>query len=88
MNTPTQTDKLQTLYAQFCLELNWRSRPLDTLAKRFREIIAGPRKVYRWFDLTGYVRRLVRVFPSVGNPQLQSYGPAAQAEQSEAKTAV
>jgi hypothetical protein len=40
-----------------CGQLNWRPRPWNPLAKQFRLLTTGPKKVYRWFDFTDGVRR-------------------------------
>jgi hypothetical protein len=62
---------LQRLYADLCGQLSWRPRPWNPLAKQFRLLTTGPHKPYRWFDFTDGVRRRVRVFPIVRNPQIQ-----------------
>ena len=79
--------ELQKLYAQVCQELNWRPRPWNPLAKQFRLLTTGPKKVYRWFDVTDGIRRRVRVFPIVRNPALQASNPVAQVQQPEVRSA-
>jgi hypothetical protein len=71
---------LQQLYADLCGQLNWWPRPWNPLAKQFRLITSGPKKVYRWFDFTDGVRRRVRVFPIIRNPQFQATGSVAHTQ--------
>jgi hypothetical protein len=82
---------LQRLYAELCGQLNWRARPWNPLAKQFRLLTTGSHKPYRWFDFTDGIRRRVRVFPIIRNPQLQASGPVVHTqpmEPSEARRAV
>lgn len=51
-------DDLQyRLYPGFCLSMGWRRRPWNSVARHLKAL-TGNRKIYKWVEVNGEVRRL------------------------------